>query len=90
MKNWRTILVTTVLVLLVAILGGMVLRNFGSQAMRVTKGRIRQYEVIRQEQELIRDILKLRYETAQIQAKFKPAPLAQPQFVPKVPPVIKE
>lgn len=90
MKNWRTILVTTVFVLLVAILGWMVLTNIGSEAIRATKGRIKQYEVIRTEQELIRDILKFRYETAQLQAKFKPAPLARPQMIPEVPPVIKE
>lgn len=89
MKNWRTVLVTTVFVLLVAMLGWMVLRNLGSGAIRATKGRIRQYEVIREEQELIRDILKFRYETAQLQAKFKPAPL-NPAPMPPNPVPLKE
>lgn len=88
MKNWRTVLVTAVIVLLVAILGWMVLTNLGSETIRATKVRIKKYEVIRREQELIRDILKFRYETAQLQAKFKPAPL--PQIVPKVPPNLIE
>lgn len=83
MKNWRTILITTVIVLLVAILGWMVLTNLGSETIRDTKGRIRQYKLVREEQELIRDILQFRYETALLQAKFQPAPL-------KPAPLIKE
>ncbi len=75
MKNWRTILVTAVIVLLVAILGWMVLTNLETQATKDTKGRIKQYKLIREEQEMIRDILTFRYETSLLQAKFKPAPL---------------
>jgi len=85
MKNWKTVLVTAVIVLLVVALGLMVLRNSESQAERDTRGRIRQYEIIAKEQRLITEILKLKYDAALIQSKSQSAPQRPPNN-PNVPP----
>lgn len=79
MKQWKTVLVTVVIVLLVVALGLMVLRNSESQVVRDTKGRIKQYEIIAKEQRLITEILQLKYDAALIQSKFKSIQPAQQQ-----------
>jgi len=101
MKNWKTSLVTAVIVLLVVALGLMLLRNSESQAERDTRGRISQYEMIAKEQRLITEILTLKYDAAVIQSKFQPAqrpPTQQPpgsidsmEFIPidQIPPDAK-
>lgn len=74
MKQWKVILVTVVIVLLIAALclvGSKVLKKDTELSI---KGRIKQYKLIRDEQELITDIVTLRYEAALIRAKFNPVP----------------
>lgn len=48
------------------------------------KTRIKQYKLVKEEQQLITDILTLRYDAAVIQAKFKPAQPAPQPVPPKV------
>lgn len=79
MKNWKTVLVTAVIALLVVALGLMGKRVFVSQRIRDTKTRIKQYEVIAKEQRLITEILQLKHDAAVIQSKFQSA---QPQSPP--------
>lgn len=85
MKNGKEILITATIALLVVMVValGFTLRNVTSNSKDELdiKGRISQYKLIREEQELITDILTLRYDAAVIQAKFKPAP---PRIVPPV------
>jgi len=78
----KTILLTAVIVLLVVVLALLVTRD-RPQAGPGVKARIKQYKVIKEEQQLITDILPLRYEAAVIQAKFKPTP----QKIQPVPPL---
>lgn len=75
MKQWKTVVVTAIMVSLVAILAVIVWNNRKTQAIR---SRIAQYELIRQEQQLKTDIIKLGYEAALIQAKLNPKPKIQP------------
>ncbi len=70
--KWKTILVTAVIVLLVVALGIMASRVLVSQDARNIGKRIGMYEIVRDEQALITEILTLRYEAALIQAKFNP------------------
>ncbi len=70
--KWKTVLVTAVIVLLVVALGIMANRVFVSQDARIVKKRIKMYEIVRDEQALITEILTLRYDAALIQAKFNP------------------
>lgn len=78
MKNWKTVLVTAVIGLLVATLAVIGWRSRASYAI---KSRIGQYKLLRTEQQLIHDIVSLRYETAVIQSKFNPAPATAPPKV---------
>jgi len=75
--KWKTVLVTAVIVLLVVALGIMASRVLVSQDTRIIKKRIKMYEVVRDEQKLITEILTLRYDAALIQAKFNPAPVPE-------------
>ena len=70
--KWKTVLVTAVIVLLVVALGIMASRVLVSQDARAIKKRINMYEIVRDEQQLITEILTLRYDAALIQAKFNP------------------
>ncbi len=72
--KWKTVLVTTVIVLLITalcLMGSKVLKKDTELSI---KERIKQYKLIREEQELITDIWTLRYEAAVMQAKFNPVP----------------
>ena len=71
MKNWKTVVMTLVVILLVAISFVFVWDRWETRAIR---SRIRKYGFVKQEQQAIYDILKLRYDSAVIQAQFKPAP----------------
>lgn len=75
MKQWKTVLVSVVFALLVGALVVLALRVYEPQ--RDIKDRISQYQLVLEEQQLITDILTLRYDVAVIQAKFKPAPQTQ-------------
>ena len=75
--KWKTVLVTAVIVLLVVAMGLMTARSLVSQEIRDMKNRIERYKLIEEEQQLITDIVTLRYEAALIQAKFNPAPTPQ-------------
>lgn len=44
------------------------------QSEKDIQNRISQYELVKEEQQLITDILTLKYEAAVIQSKFQPAP----------------
>ena len=81
MKQWKTVLVTAVIVSLVAIL---TFTFWKTQKTYPIRSRIGQYRLMKEEQQLMLDILKLRYETTVIQSKFQPAPTQN------VPPTIKE
>lgn len=72
MKQLKVVLVTAVIALLVVVLTLLAFKSIEPQ--REIKSRINQYKLIKEEQQLIHDIVSLRYETAVIQAKFKPAP----------------
>ncbi len=99
MKQWKTVLVTAVIAILVVALALMAGRVFVSQDARIVKKRIEMYEIMRDEQALITEILTLRYDAAVIQSKFKPAPKQSPppgtiesmKFIPmdKIPPDAK-
>jgi len=89
MKQWKTIVVTAVMVLLVVILVVLSVKALEPQSTRDMKGRIKQFKVELEQQELITKILQLRYEAAVIRAKFAPVqPEPAPQ--PALPPQIKE
>lgn len=81
MKNWKTVVVTVLVILLVVVLANVAWNKWETRAIR---SRIAQYGLMKQEQQLALDILNLRYETAVIKSKFQPAPQAAP------PPLIKE
>lgn len=76
----KTVLVTAVIALLVVVLVFLSVKAF--EPHKDIKGRIKQYELVKEEQQLITDILTLKYEAAVIQSKFKPAP--QPTPAPQV------
>lgn len=93
--NWKHVLLTAVIALLVVVLALVVFKIIEPQTQRDIRTRIKQYEIVAKEQRLITEILTLRYEAALIQAKFKPQqrpaqpPVPQPGVnVP--PPPIKE
>ena len=86
MKQWKTVLVTAVIALLVVVLALLSYKAFEPQVIRETRSRIKQYKIVREEQQLAYDILKLRYETALIQAKLRPAQPAPAA----IPPPVKE
>ena len=71
MKQWKVVLVTAVIALLVV---ALCLSNWnvletGEQTIR---DRIGQYKLIAEEQRFITEIWTLRYEAAVMQAKFNP------------------
>lgn len=77
--KWKTVLVTAVIVLLVAVLVLNAILNIGEwafepKASKDIKNRIKQYELVLEEQQLITEILTLKYEAVVIQAKFQPTP----------------
>lgn len=72
--KWKTVLVTAVIVLLVVGLVLLSVKALESQSGRDIKSRIKQYELVKVEQQLITDILTLKYEAAAIRSKFEPAP----------------
>jgi len=85
MKQWKTVLVTAVIVLLVVALAPVK----PVEPEKDIKGRIKQLKLVLEEQKLITEILQLRYDAAVIRAKFTPAqPEPAPQ--PALPPQIKE
>lgn len=74
MKQWKTVLVTTVIVLLIAALCLVGSKFLKTDTELSIKGRIKQYKLIRDEQELITEIMTLRYEAALIRSKINPVP----------------
>jgi len=87
MKQWKTVLVTAVIVLLVVALALVSVKPIEPE--KDIKGRTKQLKLVLEEQKLITEILQLRYEAAVIRAKFAPAqPEPAPQ--PALPPQIKE
>lgn len=87
MKNWKTVLVTAVIVLLVVVLALLSVKAFEPQEKRDIIGRTKQYKLLLEEQKLITEILKLKFEAAVIKAKFSPAPQPAPQPVPQPAPL---
>lgn len=73
--KWKTIVVTAVIGLLVATLAVIGWRSRTNYAIQT---RIGQYKLMKEEQQLITDILNLKYEAALIKAKFNPAPTTAP------------
>lgn len=73
MKNWKAVVLTVVVILLVAMLIPIIKNHWETRAIR---SRIAKFELIWQEQKLATDILKARYDAAVIQSKFNPAPPA--------------
>lgn len=88
MKQWKTIVVTAVMVLLVVILILLSMKALEPQATREMKNRTKNYRLVLEEQKLITEILKLRYEAAVVKAKFQPVPRPAPK--PVLPPVLPE
>jgi len=87
MKQWKTVLVTAVIVLLVVALALVSVKPVEPE--KDIKGRIKQLKLVLEEQKLITEILQFRYDAAVIRAKFTPAqPEPAPQ--PALPPQIKE
>ena len=87
--NWKTVIVTGIIALLVAALTLVVWKaesqpNETEQAEKVTLERIRVLRIVDEEQTLIRRILENKIWVAQTQAKLAPAPAPKP--VPLVPP----
>lgn len=74
MKQWKTVLVTAVIVLLVVALCLVGCKFLATDAEQSIKERIEQYKLIREEQQLITDIMTLRYDVAVIRAKYGPIP----------------
>ena len=81
MKQWKTIVVTAVMVLLVVILVLLSVKAFEPQTIRDMKNRTKNGKLVLEEQKLITEILKLRYEAAVIKAKFQPVPRSVPKPV---------
>ena len=88
MKNWKTVLMTAVIVLLVVVLIVLAQKAIEPQDEREIKAQNKSYKLVLENQKLITEILNLRYEAAVIQAKFKPAP--RPAPLPVLPPQVKE
>ena len=82
MKNWKTVLVTAVIALLVVALVLMAQRGYVSQNERAAKARIKQYKIVLDEQRLITEILTLKYDAAVIQSKYQPTQKPATQNVP--------
>jgi len=83
------IAVTAVILLLVAALVVVVTTRPTSQEEKDSKERIRKYEIVRDEEKLIAEILTYKYNSATIRSKMQPAP----KIVPKPaspPPEVKE
>jgi hypothetical protein len=75
-----------ILLLLVATAGCTVTfdpSNPAAKALRETKQRIAQYQIIKQEQELTRDIIALQLEVAQLKLKAQAPPVIEGEFIPK-------
>lgn len=81
--KWKTVLVKAFIVLLIAALALLLVKGIefqivqsleSKQATREIKDRIKQYELVLEEQQLITEILTLKYEATLIQAKFQSAP----------------
>ena len=81
--KWKSVLVKAFIVLLIAALALLVVKGIefqvaqmleSKQATRDIKNRISQYKLIRDEQELITDIMTLRYEAALVRSKINPVP----------------
>jgi len=86
---------TGIVLLLVAVAGCSVTfdpSNPQAKALRETKQRIAQYQIIKQEQELTRDIIALQLEVAKLKLKAQAPPVIQGEFVPadKLPPDVKD
>lgn len=81
MKNWKTVVLTVLVILLVAVFANVAWYRWETRAIR---SRIAQYKLIKQENQLATDILTLRYEAALIRAKFSPpqSPPIQPIVAP--------
>lgn len=96
MKKWKANILTAAIALLVAMtlllvvkeIERSVTKSIEPQPTKEIKSRISQYELVKEEQQLITEILTLRYEAAVIQSKFKPAP--QPVQQRPVVPEVKE
>lgn len=80
--KWKDVLYWAVIVLLVVVFVLILTRDKQPQAERDTLSRIEQYEIVAEEQRLVTEILRLRYEAALIQQKFNPAP--QPALPPQI------
>lgn len=79
MKQWKTVLVTAVIASIIFVFAMFVLRGLeASQTERQIKNRIKQYKLVLEEQQLITEIVTVRYEAALIQAKLQPAPPVVP------------
>ncbi len=76
MKQWKTVVVTMIIALLVAMLVIVVWNNRETKAI---KSQIAQYELVKQQQQLVLDILKIRYETAVVQKALRPPPVTKPK-----------
>jgi len=86
MKQWKTIVVTIVVLLWIATVIVLVKRPWGDVApevdnVKLAQARIAELKVVLEEQRLITEIITLRYDAAVIQSKLQPAP--QPAPAPK-------
>ncbi len=83
---FRTLLLgTAVLLLALSATGCTVTFNpddASAKAVRETKARIAAYEILKDEQQLTRDILALQIEIAQLKLKAKASPVIEGEFVP--------
>ena len=79
---WKTVVVVVV-VLLVAALACVANYAFEDKAEKATKQRIRQYRIIAEEQQLIRQILEDKLAVAKIQAQFAPQPVTPEPATPE-------
>ncbi len=99
MKDWKTIGIAVVFTLLVAVIGLMVWNGRGeivtapdAQVLSNLKARIVQFEVLKVEQTLMRDILQLQQEIRELQLKAQAPPVIEGEFIPidKLPPEMQE
>ncbi len=72
--KWKDVLYWAVIVTLVVAFGLVLTRDKQPQAQTDTLNRIEQYEIIAEEQRLVTEILRLKYEAALLQQKFNPVP----------------
>jgi len=88
--KWKVVLITTVIVLLVVALVLLAAKAYEPQSVNSqastsdVKNRINGLKLILEEQQLITEIVKLRYEATLIQAKMQP-PTPQPKELPNSP-----